>query len=122
MHARRSCNVFLSLSVNSRWEIVKGKGWCLWCLAHSANKNCFAIRRLEQDNKKPECGENGCKQPHQPALHHIQSNVSSHRLEVVECPVEAASNPDTLSVISKCYLSSCPVPREPAAASEGWQH
>ena len=76
------------------------------CLAHSDSKECFAIKRLEQDNKKPKCGENGCKQPHHPALHHVQSNVSSHRLEVVDCPVEAASNPDTLSIISKCYLIS----------------
>ena len=86
------------------WDIVKGKGWCLWCLAHPANKECFTIRRLEQDNKKAECGENGCKQPHHPALHHIQSNVFSHRLEVVDCHVEAASNTDALSIVSKYYL------------------
>ena len=104
MHARRNCNVFLSLSACARWDIVKGKGWCLWCLGHSADKNCFAIRRLEQDGKKPECEENGCKQPHHPALHHVQGNLSSYRLEVVECPVETASKQEAMSVIAKYYL------------------
>ena len=103
-HARRLCNVFLSLSVGARWDIVRGKGWCLCCLAHPANKDCYSIRRLEQDNKKAECGEDGCKQPHHPALHHRQSNVYSHRLEVVDYPVEATTNTNALSIKTKYYL------------------
>ena len=91
--------MFLSLSVGAHWDIIKGKGWCLWCLAHPANKDCFTIRRLEQDNKKAECGEDGCKQPHHPALHHIQSNVFSHRFEVINCPVEATDNTNAVYCI-----------------------
>ena len=85
-HARRFCNVFLSLPAGAKWDIVKGKGWCLWCLGHSADKSCFAIGRLEREGKKPECGENGCQQPHHPALHHIQGNLSSHRWRLWRAP------------------------------------
>ena len=74
--------MFLSLSLGARWDIVKGKKWCPWCMAHPPDRDCYAIRRLEQDNQKAECGEDGCKLPHHPALHHVQGNVYSHRLEV----------------------------------------
>ena len=103
-HARRQCNMFLSLSVGGRWDIVKGKKWCPWCMAHPADKDCYAIRRLEQDNQKAECGEDGCKLPHYPALHHVKSNVYSHRLEVVDCPVEVPANTNVLSIKSRYYL------------------
>ena len=73
-------------------------------MAHPADKDCYAIRRLEQDNQKAECGEDGCKLPHYPALHHVKSNVYSHRLEVVDCPVEGPANTNVLSIKSRYYL------------------
>ena len=102
-HARRQCNMFLSLSVGARWDIVKGKKWCPWCMAHPADRDCYAIRRLEQDNQKAESGEDSCKLPHHPVLHHVQGNVYSHRLEVVDGPVEDPANTNVLSIKSKYY-------------------
>ena len=103
-HARKSCNVFLSLPIGARWDIVKQKRWFPWCLGHWADSECFSIQKLEKNNQKPECGEGGCKQPHHPLLHHLQGNLSSLRLEVTERPVDASNNYSHVSVKSRCYL------------------
>ena len=55
-HTRRGCYLFLSLPVVTRRDIVTCKNWCHWCLAHSQDRDCFAIKRLAQDNLLPECG------------------------------------------------------------------
>ena len=100
----KNCGVFNNLPVGARWDLVKQKEWCPWCLSHWINKDCYSIQKLEKINRKPECGEGGCKQPHHPLLHHLQGNLSSLRLEVTERPVEASNNYDHVSVKSRCYL------------------
>ena len=100
--------MFLSLSVVARWDIVTGKSWCPWCMAHPADRDCYAIQRLEQDNQRAECGEDGCEQPHHPSLHSVQGNIFSHRLEIVESPVESPvevpTNANVSSLKSRYYL------------------
>ena len=73
-------------------------------MAHPADKDCYAIRRLEQDNQRAECSEDGCKLPHHPALHHVQGNTSSLRLEIFESSTEAPVNTNNLSLKSRYYL------------------
>jgi hypothetical protein len=104
-HTRRGCHAFLSLPIGARWDIVTGKDWCQWCLAHTLDRDCFAIKRLAQDNLLPECGEGGCKMAHHPALHHVQVNTSSLRLEIVDrSPVEGQSNANSSSPKSRYFL------------------
>jgi hypothetical protein len=106
-HTRRGCYLFLSLPVVTRRDMVTSQNWCHWCLAHSQDRDCFAIKRLAQDNLLPECGEGGCKMPHHPALHQIQINASSLRLEIERrSPVEDQSNVNSSSPISKYFLVS----------------
>ena len=103
IHSRKNCGVFNNLPVGARWDLVKQKEWCPWCLGHWISKDCYSAQKLEKINRRPECGEGGCRQPHHPLLHHLQANLSSLRLEVVERP-EAAGNTDNVYVKSRCYL------------------
>ena len=103
-HSRKNCTVFNNLPVGARWDLVKQKEWCPWCLGHWTKKDCYSAQKLEKNNQRPECGEGGCKQPHHPLLHHVNANLSSLRLEVVERPVEASGNPNPAFIKSRCYL------------------
>jgi hypothetical protein len=71
-HVLQQCDRLLGMKLSERKEILEKSGFCLFCLKHAAELECYGRGGLS----KPRCTQAGCDGEHTPGVHKLVGEES----------------------------------------------